>query len=859
LGRTDLTGATSTPRNEDMEKGMATVEYALVDRDFYAPLEPSPGEAGYTPSRPPAGWVRHDEGMWTHWTPPDEPIAAQGWKVHVSARLARTQYVLDMVADVCAEYRVAFKHLRTEWLFLWLHHKHGPRSQSGKFCAAYPTDSAAALALMRALEAALADESGPFVLTDRRFGASKVVSYRYGAFRPRYRLRPDGTEIIDQRQPRFQLPPGITDPFGATAEEIRTEPVSLHGYTFRAVLQYSNAGGAYRASAPDGRIVFVKEARADNGYHWDRSTAVERLRREHDVLRALHAAVPGVAPEPLEHFRHWEHEFLVTEFVPGRSLWSWMVKHSPLPTADRSAVTYTEYHDRCRALLRALRDQLDRLHAAGYVFVDLNPRNVLVDDDDRPRLVDFEVAGRVDEPLRGHGAEGYYPPEATADPTCYDEYALAAITQTLLHPLHAVLDRNPAAAAHLRADLPVVPDDLWRAATRFRPAPDTSSLPDPAAVAADPARWLAWLRDRVADGLDAVARPSARMPYPVVPEGHVTNPYGVAHGIAGVVYALHRAGRPVDERIVTGLVTGAVRERDDLPPGLFSGAAGVAWVLAELGRLDAARDLLATADRHPIISHDATLAHGSAGVALAHLALHRHYADDRHLTRAADLLGALPAGDALTAGLGPDATTGWRVGRPGVALALHYLARATGDESARRRGRELLMDDLVQSHDPGDGGLLFRVSRRDRRVEPYLACGSAGFAFVAGRYLTPRASTMDPLADAYRRCLTSVRAALLPMLPALFEGLAGLGLALSDLGLRTGDDSLHAAAVRSARALFKYTVPRGPAVHFLGGIGNRISADLAYGSAGVLLFLDQLLNRRADSLFTLDLVRRSTP
>src|SRR4029077_5116170 len=127
--------------------------------------------------------------------------------------------------------------------------------------------------------------------------------------------------------------------------------------------------------APDGRSVFIKEARQDNGYQWNGSTAPERLEDEYLTLRELHAACPGIGPEPLDYFQRWEHTFLVTELVPGRSLWSWGVQDNPLLRTDGDPALCLAYYDRCRRLLDALHEQIGRLHAAGYVFVDLNPRN----------------------------------------------------------------------------------------------------------------------------------------------------------------------------------------------------------------------------------------------------------------------------------------------------------------------------------------------------------------------------------------------------------------------------------------------------------------------------------------------------
>src|SRR5262249_37417968 len=160
-----------------------------------------------------------------------------------------------------------------------------------------------------------------------------------------------------------------------------------------------------------GRTVFVKEARNDNGYQWDGTTAVQRLRREHQTLQRLHAAPPGGGPGPLGYFRHREHEFPVPELGPGVALTSWASPPNPLVTADATPAMFRAYYDRCRALLGALREQVHRLHAAGYAFVDLNPNNILVDADDNPRLIDFEEAQPLGEPRPVHGAEGFLPPK----------------------------------------------------------------------------------------------------------------------------------------------------------------------------------------------------------------------------------------------------------------------------------------------------------------------------------------------------------------------------------------------------------------------------------------------------------------
>ncbi|HEX5118187.1 MAG TPA: hypothetical protein VFW65_23640 [Pseudonocardiaceae bacterium] len=275
--------------------------------------------------------------------------------------------------------------------------------------------------MLERLATDLSGVDGPYVLTDRRFAGSTCVSYRYGAFTSRSRLTedgssvhtmlaPDGSETEDERRPEFRLPPGVVDPFRTPPSGAGGGAIALHGYTFVEVLRHANAGGAYRFRSPDGEPVFVKEARAHNGYAPDGSDAKTRLTAEHLTLRTLHAASPGLCPRPVEQFQHWEHSYLATEFVPGVPLYRWMVTNNPAIHAGRPPEAFAAYHERCLALLDQLGDQLRRLHQLGFVFIDLGPNNVLVDDDDHPRLVDFEAAQRIDAVRLVMGTPGYPAP-----------------------------------------------------------------------------------------------------------------------------------------------------------------------------------------------------------------------------------------------------------------------------------------------------------------------------------------------------------------------------------------------------------------------------------------------------------------
>ena len=86
----------------------------------------------------------------------------------------------------------------------------------------------------------------------------------------------------------------------------------------------------------------------------------------------------------------------------------------------------------------------------------------------------------------------------------------------------------------------------------------------------------------------------------------------------------------------------------------------------------------------------------------------------------------------------------------------------------------------------------------------------------------------------------------------LYAGMAGIGLFLHDHARRHADETAARRAQRAAKRMFLYAVPHGEGSWVMGELGLRMSGDLWYGSAGVLVFLTQLLNDQTDPLFTLD-------
>lgn len=874
--------------------GLETWAYTLADADHYEPLDRHQDMSPpFRPANVPDGWTSTRQDVWLLWDQAGTVVPDQGWKIHVSTRMERAQSVLDVVGAICFADTVSFKHLATEKAFLYAHHKHATRAQSGKFCAIYPPDLATARRLLDLLADRLQDEPGPYILSDRRYRDSQVVHYRYGAFRSLLRAGPDGGAqnlvrdgsgalVEDHRTTRFVLPTGVTDPFqevpqspapaadsgGATDDGIR-----LGRYVILRALSQSNAGGAYRArDAVSGRPVFIKEARAHNGLYWDRTTAQQRLRREHHVLRRLHELAPGLAPEPVDYFQEWEHEFLVTELVPGSTLADFVAQRNPLGRTGAPASEVTAYFDACRGQLRRLASALDRLHRLGYRFGDVNPMNVLVTPEGGLRLIDFEACGRLDEPPIQMGAPGFLPErEEDREGIKADVYGLSAIALSMIIPLHLVAERNPAMLGHLYADVSrcaTVPTDLWELATRhvaagppattataFRPEgdPDGGCLPDPDEVAADPTTHLRWLRNAIGRDIAATATPEdPDRIYPTIPRGYLTNTLCVAYGTAGVLHTLHHARLPVEPAVVDRLRREALQRRDDLPPGLHTGTAGIAWVLAELGYLAEAADLVDAAGVHPATLVSCTWGEGSSGVGAARLALYAFTDEERYLDRAVALGQALCRTEDLTPLVGRRNAVGLLYGRAGVALFLFHLWRATGETRYLRHGTALLHSELDRAIEMPDGELGLPDNEVSRRAMTYLATGSAGLGHVLTRYVN--ATRDERLLVATPRVLAYVNKRI-SVEPGLYQGLAGMAFALADAAdpALAGDPVHLDNAVATATALLKFAVPAADGrVRFLGEHSLRFSTELWSGSAGVLLALDRILNGPNGQFLALD-------
>ncbi|ETK31366.1 hypothetical protein MPTA5024_35650 [Microbispora sp. ATCC PTA-5024] len=796
--------------------------YCRADPVFYD--APPAGEAAgpdfEAAGRPvPAGWTRARQGDWVVCRPPTGSPPDQGWKIHVSARLDDAAEILDRTAAYCFGRRLTFKFLRSPAVLHLRDGKYADPAASGKFIAVYPGDERELETAVGGLAEALDGLRGPDVPSDLRCGPAPV-HVRYGAIaerhcpspdgRPVPALRaPDGVLVPDVRAASFTPPPWVPLPgfLRPYAEEAERAAAALP-YVPEAVLHLTNGGGVHLARDPrTGEQVVLKEARAHAGLDALGADATARLERERAALERL--AGLGVAPALRDDVTAGRRRVLVLERVAGEPLDRAFAARYPLGGARPGDLA--AYVDWVTGICAAVEDAVTVIHENGLVHGGLTPGDVIVRPDGGVTLVDFERAAPVGEAADVEPPLGLRPGLSGLDA---DRHALACLRLALFLPLTELFALDAGKAAEL-ADvirrLFPVPEAFVRPAARVagrgprRKAPETTgwrqmraSMADAVLASATPGR-----DDRLFPGDPAqFARPGAGL--------------GLAHGAAGVLYALHATGAEVRPEHERWLVERALRAGGDVPPGFFDGLHGVAHTLARLGHREAALQVLETVSARPWRDLGPGLYGGLSGIGLNQICLGA--LDDALET--ADLVAARPPRLSGPAGL--------MHGPSGAALLFLRLFEKTGDARWLDEAERAIRDDLRRCVRQADGSLQVNEGWR---TSPYLGGGAVGIAWVLGDLLHYRP---DPDLAAARARLDLAARAPFYLQSGLFAGRAGIIAYLCrDRAGGWGREDPEAA--RQLAALSWHAVGHEGHLAFPGERLLRLSMDLATGTAGVLL------------------------
>jgi hypothetical protein len=790
----------------------------------------------------PEGWRCSESDDWITVRREDAALPMQGWKIHASATMDGAERVLEIVWDYCVPRGIQFKFLRSPSALLVRVSKYAPRGYSGKLVTIYPGGDGDCERILTELGALLEGERGPYILSDLRWGKGPL-HVRYGAFANRYTtdergavvpalLDGEGRLVADRRDPVFHVPDWVKLPeFLAPHLEARNAvKVDEIPFTIERVLHFSNGGGIYLARDREGAPVVLKEGRPYAGLDTWGQDAVERVEREHEVLRRL-AGVPGV-PEERGLFWLGEHRFLAMEYVEGEVLSKAVVTRYPLVDADATAEDYARFtewavdvHDQIAAIV-------EQIHERGLSYGDLHLFNVMVRPDGRACLLDFEVADEVDAERRaGLGNQGFAAPRSLAGAAA-DRYSLACMKLALFLPMTNLLGLHRLKARHfaaiIRERFPVPAGWLDDAVDLIAP-PEFDYEPP----RTDPDDWPG-VREAIVRAITASATPERddRL-FPGDVQQFESGGLGLAYGAAGVLVALDAAGAGRFEQYEDWLVKRAIDPAAGSRLGLYDGLSGAAFALDRLGHHQAALDTADVVLGEDWKSLGGDLFGGLSGIGLNLLHL-GETSGEPGLTETGLACAGLVADrlDAETAG-GPhsggrDPWAGLMRGGAGRAMLLLRAFDTTGDTAYLDAAAAGLRADLGRSVVRSNGS---REIDEGWRTMPYLEAGSVGLGIALDAYLAHR---HDPeFAEASAQIALAARSPMY-ILPGLFTGRAGILLYLAG---RSECPALDPGVREQVEALAWHALPYGDGMAFPGTGLLRLSMDLATGGAGILLAL----------------------
>jgi Protein kinase domain/Lanthionine synthetase C-like protein len=837
--------------------------YCIADPLFYDSIFGHNRTESFEAARRPVpqGWERRFLGNWVVMNPVGATVPAQGWKVHASACLDNADRILETIWSYCVPRGITFKFLASRNIVHMHNAKYAPRGSSGKFITIYPTDVDALGTILHDLGERLEGEPGPYILSDLRWNEGPLY-VRYGGFALRHCLSargdqvpaiedPTGGLVPDRRDAVFYTPPWVTLPELLVPQLAARNATTVQELPYRVeqVLHFSNGGGLYEATDQrTGTRVVLKEARPFAGLAADGADAVQRLHRERETLERL-AGIEGV-PAVHDHFALGEHHFLALEFIDGSPLNKVFAQRYPMNDPAAGPAEFAAHAEWAMRVCAQVEDIVAAIHGRGIIHGDIHLFNILVRDDGRVTLIDFEVATGIDEVRRPTlGSPAFAAPRDRSG-LDIDRYSLACLRLALFLPLTALIRLDagkPADFAEVIAEHFPLPtafldeavrtitggsarnDDAPRRRNRARPA-----LPD-GTTGWTAAGWTA-ARDAIVAGILASATPKRtdRL-FPGDIAQFSTGGLNIAHGTAGVLYALSltRAARyPAGEHWLLERAAAAPR---GTRLGLYDGLHGVAYVLAELGYRQAALDVVEFCLTEPWEPLGLDLSGGLAGIALnlAHFAgLAGEPTLFDHALHAADIvadrLGGPEAVGTISGGDHPYA--GLMHGSAGPALMFLRLYEHTGDREFLELSRTALRQDLRRCKLRDDG--LMMVDEGWRTM-PYLDRGSAGIGMILDEYLTHCAD------DEFANAAAAIRRAAQSRFyiqPGLFSGRAGMILYLSR-AYPPGQAVWNQEVAAQIRRLSWHRIDYQGHLAFPGEQLLRLSMDLASGAAGVLLAL----------------------
>lgn len=839
-----------------MDKNQLYFNYMKENSEYYEKTESYNSSIVYKVTNIPDNCIviKENSSPWKFYNFKNQQIKDQGWKIHVSSTLYNAQEILNGISEVLLAKQIPFKHINDEFSLLNINSKNGNRISSGKFITIYPPTDDTFLNLLDTLYEIVKDkENGPYILSDKCWRDSNVF-YRYGGFISILNEKgeacikdPEGNLVPDQRTPYYQVPEFVKD-FDIYLDsknnltEDEEDKQKLSKYEFKNVFRYTNGGGIYLAErVTDKTKVVIKEARPKAGLDGQKRDAVDRLKVEYETLTKL-SEVEGVV-NVIDYFRSWKHHFLVEEYVEGFDLKTWLSVKYPF---HRENDKYTYLKD-IKKIILSLIKIVSEMHNKNVGMGDLQPSNIIIDQDLNVKLIDFESAEPIDINTKPALHTVGFANKMNENHRERDWYAIKKILRYCLLPIGPISDldesilsiQNQWIEREFGRDIYLFVKEIENKCDKYLSKTKGKEFITNNKAHKNLNEEVILLREGLTKGMIKNFIPEDRLIYGDIrqyelPDGN----FNVYTGGTGAALALARSGSmntEVYKWIEDHLLN---KVKSITQEGLFTGKAGIAATIYELGYKEEA---LMIFDNYldNLNAEDISLRSGLAGVGLTYVSLYFEEGNESYLLKATSIATNIKSfidnKKTLASTDWAGVPIGLMDGLSGVALFFTSLYSVTRNQEYYEIAIELLERDLKNTRLDTETNILQTIDERDRLL-PYLSGGTIGIGValwflnhVSGENLFHKElKSISNLNDI--RCTFS---------GGLFDGIGGFLLLpiIQNDSVETYEKNIKDAIEK----LNLFILRREDEFLYSGNFCYRLSHDLYSGSSGIILALNAII------------------
>lgn len=347
-----------------------------------------------------SGFGFHHDEMWFYCIRDFNFLPAQGWKIHLSVLPNHLGSTIEKVGELASKFDFAFK-VPVKWhTALKISYGSYGYLMQGKEVTIYPRsqEPASLFALCNALDQFLNDASFCDVVTDIQYKDGQVF-LRYGSFGKNFRfddrgnvvpqiINKEGKLIDDIKKIGQYKPEWINTPsfLNKESNESKSKTVYLPADITGIQLVRKRVGSTVFSGRYAGKEVIIKIAMKNRLFDETERSNVSRLLHESKIMQAL--------PESFNHPKLYRTinsdggSILIEQLIHGVPF-NEIISNC---TADNSKINLT-------AVFKKIAYQMRILSKSGIAFRDLSPNNILIDADQEPYFIDFEIAdfaGRID-------------------------------------------------------------------------------------------------------------------------------------------------------------------------------------------------------------------------------------------------------------------------------------------------------------------------------------------------------------------------------------------------------------------------------------------------------------------------------